>query len=327
MGKDEIGEDIREALENAAKIGKIGTKEEAGNLGGVNLGIEEEEAGKQGKTRKKIGRPAGSGKTSTEIATLGETDPRAYKYLRELISYLPEEAAKAIAATKIPRKDLHSINKSIERTNLGTSSTFPLVCSGSSCPYAGRCALEMANLAPISYDCPMELSLISRKMGAYIEALLIEEGNIIEMDQVSTIVMCDMLIMRIRNYMSKRADGHIDNNAVGIDHNGNIILSRDIAKEILIEEKYIKIKERQLEALLATRESKAKFDIVEENDPSVRSAKLRGRAQALDQRAAEIEGSLPPVEVQRAVGADERRNEEGERKKAEAKRQFIIDNT
>lgn len=222
------------------------------------------------------GRPKGEDRFS-----LVESGPHSYSPLKELLSYLPDHVRDRILSSQLSREQGDRMNSRIRQLGTGIWSVFPMICTGDRCPYRGRCPLQTEGMAPDNESCPLEAYLMTQYMTEYMKALNVLQTDKVEMDQIGTVVMCDMIIMRIRNYMARRPDGHIDESPIGVDDSGNIILKRDISKEILIEEKYQKIKDKLLESLLATREVRAKYNIIDENDPGVKAAKLRFRAQEL----------------------------------------------
>jgi hypothetical protein len=219
------------------------------------------------------------------VVVLSKTHPYSYKIIKDVIKILPKELAATLSNMPIPLRAIENVIDSIDRVSSGIWSVFPMLCSGKSCGYGNRCGFAKENLAPVGQDCPLETYLIGKWMNEYIIDLSINIGSKVQMDQIGTIVMCDLMIMRIRNFMARKVDGNIDESAVGVDSQGNVILKRDIAKEILIEEKYQRQKSKIQEELLATKESRAKYDVIDEKDVSVRGAKLRYRAQQLKQVA------------------------------------------
>lgn len=216
--------------------------------------------------------------------TIAESNDTSYPDIKDLLGYLPDHVRDRIKSTTITRDQAGRMTRQIRVLSQGIWSVFPMICSGDRCPYRGRCPLQTEGLSPTGESCPLEMYMMAQYMQDYMGALNVLQADKVEMDQVGTVVMCDMIIMRIRNYMARRPDGHIDESPVGIDDMGNIVLKRDISKEILIEEKYQKIKDKLLESLLATREVRAKYDIIDDNDPSIKAAKLRMRAQELKAR-------------------------------------------
>jgi hypothetical protein len=227
-----------------------------------------------------------------DYVSLERSHPYSYVALKEAIKFMPKPLAETISKMEMPKERMDSIVDSLERVANGIWSVFPMMCSGDKCCYGTRCGFAKENMAPIGSDCPLESYLIAKWMGDYVISLSINTDDKVQMDQIGTIVMSDIMIMRIRNFMSRKVDGHIDESAVGVDSNGNVILKRDVAKEILIEEKYQKMKSKIQEELLATKESRAKYDVVDEKDASVNAAKLRYRAQELKKKAVDKSDKL-----------------------------------
>ena len=212
----------------------------------------------------------------------------SYKDFKMMLSYLPQKVRKAIESTTMSREAISNINNSIGNIRSGVWSTLPVVCAGPRCAYTtgGRCELQNNNVAPIGMDCPLEQYLQHTWMDEYMGALQVTPQHKIEMGQIGTMVMCDIIIMRARNWMAQRPDGHVDVHATGIDNKGNVVLSRDISVELKVEEKFDRIRQRNMESLLATRESRAKYDIIEEDDPALAGAKIRFKAQQIIARKA-----------------------------------------
>lgn len=231
------------------------------------------------------GRPVGTG--GDQVVTLDTMDGRSVKNIRNMLTYLPTQLTNAISNIPMTRARLSRVNNAISHIVSGIYSSTPLVCCGAECPYvkAGRCPLEPEGLLPVGHDCPVELFLIGSWMSKYADALTVDLEDWIEMDMIGTIVNCDIMIFRVRNYMSRRPDGHIDMNATGVDKQGNVLLTRDISKEILVEERYQRIKDKKLEQLLATRESKARYNVVDSNNPATRGSMVRNMVQEVRARA------------------------------------------
>ena len=253
----------------------------------------EEDTTEVGKGRKdkvnKGGRPKEDGKP----VKLTNTNPQSYKYLKELIAPLPDGVKDAIRKTPLTREKLRSINASVKTIVTGIWAAFPLVCSGEKCPYSNRCPLLEGGVPPVGSDCPIELYNLMRNIEAYSEDMGIDGANKVEFDQVVNVSLCDAMLDRVRNAMSKRPDGYSDLTPVGIDDSGNVILKRGVSVEVLIEEKYSKMKDTLLKSLLATRESRAKHGVLDDRDRGVVVAKIKKSARAL------IEASNTVVEVRK----------------------------
>lgn len=222
----------------------------------------------------RMGRPSGTDLRSQLPVKLSQTDSKSYKYFRKAIATLPLTVQDAISEVMMTRGRLSELNIGLRNLSSGIWASFPLICCGKACPYSARCPMLENGIEPIGMNCPIEHVLMEGIVSDYMAGLRVDPGNRIEMDQVFSIAMCDVMSMRVRSVMGKRSDGYSDLSAVGIDDNGSVILKRSVSVEVQVDEKYTKMKERLLTALLATREGRAKYDVANETDEGVRSSKL-----------------------------------------------------
>jgi len=226
-------------------------------------------------------KPSGGKIDMSTVKTVRTSDRNTYTALKAVLNLLPADIGDVIKDREMTYTVMNRMNSAVRAISSGIWSSFPMICCGAKCPYGGRCPLQHENVPPVGSDCPLEQYMMRNWMAAYVDALIVETDNKIEMDQVGEIVMCDLMIMRVRNWMARRGDGHAENHVVGIDDNGNVILRRGVSTEVEIEDKYSKKKDKLLKALLATREARAKYKVATDTDIGVKQARIMEKVRTL----------------------------------------------
>ena len=228
---------------------------------------------------KKSGRPVGTTRYSNKPITLKDTADAGYVAFKDLLALFPHELRETLYNTPLPHSGIHDMADFADDMTRGAVFVTPIVCKGESCLYKSRCKLLENGIAPTGTPCPVEIYLINQWYSEWLETLEVDTSNKVERDQVANIIMCDLMLMRLRNKLSISMTGNIVYTPVGVDKNGNVILRADQAPEIAMEDRYMKLKARLQEELLATREARAKHGIMEDRDLAKSSAKtvLRGQ--------------------------------------------------
>ena len=256
-----------------------------------------------GRSRK--GRPRGSGRGGRTTTNLRRASRKSYRNLRELITFLPPTMQEALSTMDLPYEKLQRINKAIGQVTTGIWAAFPLVCSGPGCPYSSRCPLLLEDVPPLGMDCPIEQYNLNISLSRYMDTLDIDPDNKVELDGALNLAMCDIMMMRVRNAMSKRPDGYSDLTPMGVDNSGNVILQRKASVEVQVEERYAKMKEKHLGDLLATRQARAKYGIADKDDSAVYTARVVMDAKDILKRVKPQVLQLPGnVEKQESNGAE-----------------------
>jgi hypothetical protein len=228
-------------------------------------------------SRSRGGRPPGTTRYSDKLVILKDTDRDGYVQFKALLELFPEEVRKRALGTGLPHSNIHNMSEYAEKMSEGIVAVSPLLCKGDSCQYSARCELLSNNLAPIDKACPIEMYLIESWAREWVTAMEVDMSNKVERDQVASIIMCDLMLMRIGNRLSLSPTGNIVYTPVGVDKNGNVILRMEPAPEIAMQE----LKNSVQESLLATRESRAKHGISDDKDLAKSSAKAMYKGQQI----------------------------------------------
>lgn len=140
------------------------------------------------------------------------------------------------------------------RTALFTS--IPMKCMAERCVFAEICPLLAENLAPKGKPCPIEMAAVKQFMTEYIDELGVDPGNLIEVSMVRDLV--DQEIQQMRKTWRLSTDDFIQENPVGVDSDGNVIMRKELHLAVELEDRLHKRKKDLRNQLLATREARAK---------------------------------------------------------------------
>lgn len=172
----------------------------------------------------------------------------------------------------------------------GFSATVPMLCMGEQCPYAGKCPLGSNNNYPIGKDCPIEGTLLEMWHRDYITELGVDPESKVDGALVGDLVFWEILEKRATEELSKKPE-IIQRNVAGFQNtpDGLKAVYKDEMNQIVnFLEKAQKQKLKIMNALIATREAKAKDASRIIADPSTYAAKLLDKARELTKKAAEI---------------------------------------
>ena len=179
----------------------------------------------------------------------------------------------------LTRAQVASIEARLKYPSQMTRESLPMVCTGPACPYLPGCPLEAAGVAPIGKRCPFEARNISDWFTQYIKELKVRMDDFVEMNQVKELVLMDLVIQRAGAQLS--TDGLTDENPVGIvgrpDQEPDVIYRRDPAALMDVITQAQNRKLMMLKAMLATRESRAKYGKKDDRNMAELLAKLSQR--------------------------------------------------
>lgn len=142
------------------------------------------------------------------------------------------------------------------KVKVGMLASIPLRCEGSRCPFAQSCPLEKEGLAPVGRACPIEMSIVQQFFYDYVKELDVDVERMVEVSIVRDLV--DQEVQHMRKTWLLSQEHFIQENVVGIDDQGNVITKKELHQAVEYEDRILKRKERLRNALLATREAKAK---------------------------------------------------------------------
>ena len=144
------------------------------------------------------------------------------------------------------------------RTKTNMLSAIPMKCLGPKCIYAQTCPLLAIGKAPIGEKCPIEMEMVVTFFEDLVEELNVDVSRLIEVSQVRDLVNQEIQHWRATMVL---ADEHfIQENPIGVDkETGEVILRKELHQAVDYEDRIMKRKDKIRNALMATREAKAKI--------------------------------------------------------------------
>jgi hypothetical protein len=141
------------------------------------------------------------------------------------------------------------------------SSAVPMICTGPVCQIKHVCTLRETRdhdtviQFPIGYPCPIETSLIDFWRQDYYRTLKIDVQDKIERDRIEELLEIDLTLWRISSIIASK--GYTVENMVGAVQ-GIPLMKTELNPLLEAKDKAAKRKDRILDELIATRESKEK---------------------------------------------------------------------
>lgn len=169
----------------------------------------------------------------------------------------------------------------------GFSASVPLICTGEQCPYKKKCPLGENKTYPLGKGCPIEHVLTDIWFGQYAKDLEVDPDNKVDSSLVRDIVFWEILEKRATEELAKKPE-IIRRNVAGFQdtNDGTKPIYREEMNQIVnFLEKAQKQKIKLMNALIATREAKAKDQTRIPHDPSTYAAELLKRANELQNKA------------------------------------------
>jgi len=188
------------------------------------------------------------------------------------------------------------------RVKTGMLASIPMRCEGSKCPFYQSCPLAAKGIEPVGEKCPIEMAAVQQFFYDYVEELQVDVNRMVEVSMVRDLV--DQEIQQLRKTWLLSQEHFIQENVVGIDENGNVITKKELHQAVDYEDKILKRKEKLRNALLATRESKAKIGQGEVDSASVVSNLLHEIRKVDQLREKELKARLGMEEYDEYIEAD-----------------------
>jgi hypothetical protein len=145
------------------------------------------------------------------------------------------------------------------RTKTSMYSSIPMHCRGEKCSFADTCPLQKQKIAPVGSPCPIEMAMVVQFTGDYMDQMKIDEDNLVEISLIRNLVDYEVQYLRASKFLAK--ESFIQENVVGIDQNGEVILKKELHLAVELQEKLLKRQRDLLKQLMATREAKAKVGL------------------------------------------------------------------
>jgi hypothetical protein len=177
---------------------------------------------------------------------------------------------------RLPAEKVAKIKSRIMSYKTGVYASAPIVCYGpEKCPFIGKCPIPNLDANgkleygddstyPIGRECLMEKFFVEQKTIDYLQYLDVDPNNPVEMGIVNELALIDLYKNRCLLVLSqgdKNGQGRdfllVD--VLGFNENGDKAESTKLHPVVDMIEKLERRRERWLERLMETRESKAKF--------------------------------------------------------------------
>lgn len=189
---------------------------------------------------------------------MGELSPYEDDKKKEFFAELERQRPDLMNPEAFTDKQRKAIANEFRETRVKTGmlSSIPMRCEGPDCPYAQSCPLQQDDIAPIGKKCPIEQSIVNQFFHDYVEELDVDVSRMVEVSLVRDLV--DQEVQHMRKTWLLSQEHFIQEAVVGLDADGRVVTAKELHKAVEYEDKILRRKEKLRNALLATRESKAK---------------------------------------------------------------------
>lgn len=148
-------------------------------------------------------------------------------------------------------------------TKNGMYARIPLICKGSSCPYADSCMLLKYELAPTGEPCAKETAEIELRYSAYNDDFNLDESSFTDKNLVSELINYDIMLDRLKALLAKEEVLVVDVVA-GIGENGEEFTQPQVSKTWEAYERVEKKRNGVYDLMVATRKANKSNDITDE---------------------------------------------------------------
>jgi hypothetical protein len=144
-------------------------------------------------------------------------------------------------------------------TKTGLYTRIPIICKGQCCPYGATCGLLEFGLDVLGERCPLETTMIEQKLANYTQEFDLDESSYTDWTMVKELINAEIMIERCMALMSQDGSA-IEEIFIGTsESSGTDYFRRDISKVQELYERNLKIKERILDTMMATRKAKSRL--------------------------------------------------------------------
>ena len=145
-------------------------------------------------------------------------------------------------------------------TKTGLYSRIPIVCKGAhGCPYAATCALVEFGLDPVGERCVLETTMIEQKLANYTQEFDLDESSYTDWTMVKELINAEIMVERCLALMSQEGCAITEEFIGTSESTGVDYFRKEISKTQELYERNLKIKERILDTMMATRKAKSKL--------------------------------------------------------------------
>ena len=144
-------------------------------------------------------------------------------------------------------------------TKTGLYSRIPIVCKGCNCPYGETCGLLEYGLDTVGERCVLETTMIEQKLANYTQEFDLDESSYTDWTMVKELINAEIMIERCLALMSQEASAITEEFIGTSESTGVDYFRKEISKTQELYERNLKIKERILDTMMATRKAKSRI--------------------------------------------------------------------
>lgn len=161
---------------------------------------------------------------------------------------------------KFSEQEVAKIRNRMNSSTAGVSSAVPMICMGTSCPFASSCVYIEIDKAPLGRACLVEAQLITYWVEQYMDEFNVEPSRPSEVHLVSELAEINAYEMRVTKYLAEQNPTLLQD-FESTNSMGDSITNKEISRAFEVKEKLKKSRMKILEALMATREKQAKIAV------------------------------------------------------------------
>ena len=144
-------------------------------------------------------------------------------------------------------------------TKTGLYSRIPIICKGCNCPYGQTCGLLEFGLDTVGERCVLETTMIEQKLANYTQEFDLDESSYTDWTMVKELINAEIMIERCLALMSQEGCAITEEFIGTSEATGTDYFRKEISKTQELYERNLKIKERILDTMMATRKAKSKI--------------------------------------------------------------------
>jgi hypothetical protein len=210
--------------------------------------------------------------------------------------------------------EANKIRAHLQHLSTGASAVIPLICGGAAkCPFKDRCPLirvdkerreidpEAKAVTPVGRQCLVEIELLNEWTRLYVQEYEVDPQLWTEVMMVRELAELELMLWRLNNNMAKPQHAElVQETVVGIDRDGNALTRLEVNAFMEAKERLQNRKSKVIKSMVGDRHTKTWRDATlrrrAEEDPSSKSAELRGEVERLVTRAKELDLKLKEKE-------------------------------
>jgi len=235
-------------------------------------------------------------KGQDNVLTLTRSSTVKDPIIQNLLALMPE--GQELVVTEAAMKTLAQFAR---RMVDGYQAAVPMICLGQKCPYYNMCPVVKAELSPpLLKPCPVETHLFDNwKKQKMVELEVDSDDEMMAIDRNQINELAELEILQLRANWEMAMDPQtVREKCVGVDDNGDPIMTEIENPRINVISKLGKEKGRLLDDLVATRKARVKAGAGNTKDASsIVSAFANAAKRELNKKAQEDKEKVIEVEV------------------------------